>query len=344
MQKDSTASITTIDGGMVLYSDAVGEAHQFWINDSLLVVQLSATSSLPLIGTGDQAIFEARRRSSNADLVARTRDLFSADFHFSPHPANMDDYSRATTLDSPSLLITKDQLHPVDSLTWRSSAFAKQVIYQFADGFLHGPFTTLDGLGLFQKGHFQQGTEIGIWEYRDTLGQLQYTEEYAPGGELQNIVHEKGGTYTRGKTIPTLLYLWRVHWFMFALLSLIGGYVLLRYFSSLRQFKRPYKSQSIGQIFLSAVILSPLLGLGAGFLTLVLTMAISSGLAPLTDWDLPLHFLDVLQVLLVFPLVECAWLWISNRFTDTWWHIAIVALAILILAEWHFLMQLEGYV
>lgn len=345
IQKDSTTSITTVDGGILLFSDAMEAPYRFWVNDSLLVVQWNATYSLPLIGVGDQAIFAAQRRISNTDLVDRTReDLLSAGFRFSISPVNTDYYSSAVTIDPSSFLITKDQLQPVDSLTWHSSAFTKQATYQFVDGYLHGPFTTLNSLGLSQKGRFQYGTEVETWEYRDTSGKLQYTEEYALGGELQKVTHEKGATYFREKPLPTLLYLWRIHWMMFGLLCLLGGYVLFRYLSSLLQFKRPYQGQSIGEIFLSSIIVSPILGLGAGFLALISTMVISSGLRPLAGWDLPLHFLDVLQGLLIFPIIECGWLWITNRFADVLWHSAIATLAILILGEWHFLTQLEKFV
>ncbi|WP_367389542.1 hypothetical protein [Lewinella sp. LCG006] len=72
-------------------------------------------------------------------------------------------------------------------------------------------------------------------------------------------------------------------------------------------------------------------------------MAISSGLGALLGWDLPLPFLGILQGLLIFPIIECSWFWITNRLNDAIWHGALLVLAMLILGEWHFLTQLEMF-
>jgi hypothetical protein len=335
--KDTSVSLLMVDGGLVLFSDEMGDLYRFWINDSLLVVQLDATYSYPLSGIGDQVVFEAQRRQNNANLVAWVSELFSEKVNFRTSP--IDDYQTAIS-DREPFLIEEEQLHPVDSLTWHSSAFYKEVTYQFINGRLQGQFTALDSLGLFQKGQFEDGAEFGIWEYRDTLGNLQYTEEYALGGELQKVCYERGATFAREKPLPTLRYLWIIHWIMFGLLCLLGGYVLFLYFQSLRQFKKPYGGESAMGIFLSILIVSPVLALGAGFVAVFSIVVISSGLGSLLGWDLPLNFLGILQGLLIFPIIECGWLWITHRFADAIWHSAIVVLTILILGEWHFLTEL----
>ncbi|MGH1437484.1 MAG: hypothetical protein ACRBG0_23805 [Lewinella sp.] len=340
LEKDASISVITVDGGLVLFSNTMGQIFRFWINDSLLIVQLDATYSFPLLGVADQTIFETKRRRSNADLATSINDLFPEEVYFTTSPVDDDPTAISITGNTDLFQIEREQLHPVDSLTWHSSAFDEEVSYRFVDGRLQGQFTTLDSLGLLQIGQFQEGAEFGIWEYRDTLGNLQYTEEYALGGELQKVRYEKGATFTRGKPLPTLRYLWIIHRIMFGLFCSVSAYVLFRYFHSLRRFQKPYGGESAMQIFLSILIVSPILALGMGMVAVFLIMAISSGLGPLLGWDLPLHFLAVLQGLLIFPIIECGWLWITHRFNDAIWHGALLVLAILILGEWHFLTTL----
>lgn len=341
IQKEDSTSLSTVDGGLVLFSDAMGGICRFWINDSLLVFQVDATASLPLSGVGDRAIFEAQTRQRNANLAEEIRELLTSDFVFGTSRSNIDYSNSPVTSNGRSIQIQKEQIQLVDSLTWHSSAFDKEASYRFKEGCLHGQFTTVDSLDLFQKGRFQDGAEFGIWEYRDSSGKLQYTEEYALGGELQKVILEKGATFTREEPLPTLKYLWRIHWVMFGLFCLLEGYLLFRYFQSLRGFMRPYQEQSSQYILVLVFLVSPVLAFIVGFVTLFSIMIMSNGMAPILGWDLPLDFLAILQGLLIFPIIECLWFCVSNRFQDALWHTAIVILATLIWGEWHFLTQLE---
>lgn len=340
LEKDPYINLLTVDGGLVLFSDGIGDLYRFWINDSLLVAQLDATYSYPLSGIGDQVIFEAQRRQNNANLVARVSELFSGEVNF--RTTSIDDYQTSIS-DTKPFLIEKEQLYPVDSLIWHSSAFDREVSYRFINGRLEGQFTAIDSSGLVQTGQFQDGAEFGIWKYLDAFGDLQYTEEYALGGELQKVRYEKGATFTRGKPLPTLRYLRVIHWIMFCLFCSVGCYVLFRYFQSLRRFKKPYQGQSAIETLLFIVVASPILALSSGFVAFFFILIISTGAGQLLGWDLPFDFLVVFEGIIFFPFIECGWFWITNRLNDAIWHGALLVLAMLILGEWHFLTKLEVF-
>ena len=341
-QDDTTATLTTVNDGLLLFSNIIGDICTLWIDENLLIVYADVFYHNRAIGVGDSAIIQAQYRQNSRRMVRYLMGKSPMNFSLNLSSPVQESYEwTAVALEDD---FSFAGISPVDTLSWSTSAFGKKANYHFKDGYLHGPFSTLDSAGLLQQGYYDNGYAAGLWQYYDTAGQLQYTEEYAIQGELQRVKQEPNVIFQGTKPLPTLRYLWNIHRLMFCLLCLLLIWLAIRYLMTFRQLELPYIGQSLGELFVSLFVISPVLSLGLGFFTLVSILFLSGSFGHLLGWDLPLHFLNVLQGVLILPMIECGWLWITNRFQDVTWHSLLAVNTILILGEWHFLQRLASYV
>lgn len=347
MAKDSTLRIQEIDDGFVLYAAEEQRESRFfrlWINDDFLVYQLESMPYLPMPYNNclaGRVILEAEFRKTYPVLATNTKESFSErsvfmDRHYGAERSfHGNDYPRAVPL-----RIKKELLQPVDTFQWKSNAFGSQDAYHFRKGILDGPFQSFKATGLRQTGFFRHGVEAGIWQYHNSQGQLQYIEEYSTKGVLKKVVHQKGNTFSRSAPKPTLKQLKLIHQIMLLVLILLGMYILYQYYKALQNFKQPYKGQKLVEI-LGGVLISPFLSFCGGIAILFLSVFLANIFKPVFNWDLPIDFLESLPAVMLFVMVECLFLLISNRLNDVLWHVLLMVLGILIYQEWRLLLRLE---
>lgn len=158
----------------------------------------------PNNGLAGKVILETQFRKSYPDLATNIKEGFT-NWSRSSHRKNSNLFYQSTHYQRPvPIRIDINLIQPVDSLYWQSSSFGSLDAYQFRNGVLHGGFQSSKKSGLEQTGIFRDGVESGIWQYKDSLDQLQYIEEYLGNGSLKKVVHQRGNTFSRSAPLPTL--------------------------------------------------------------------------------------------------------------------------------------------
>ena len=341
--EDSLFQIQEVDDGIILPAIIFMHSFRLWINDSVLVVRLESMPFLPIPRNkhiGGRVILESEFRKTYPDLADHMKPLLCQSLdrikqRYTTH------YKDQVSLSDRPLQINNHLLYPVKTLTWHSSAFGSEDIYHFRDGIAHGPFTSVDTTGLEQAGFFRNGVESGTWEYRDSVGQLQYIEQYTDQGELKKVTHQKGATFTRATPLPTLQRLKRMHYTMSFILGITIMHFMYHYVKTFRDIKIPYDGQSALEE-IGGILLSFVLSFFAGVAVFLLTPMISHMLGLAFGWDVPVD-LDILLPITFFVIAECIMLLLTNRLRDVLWHISIMVLITLLYYEWKFLLRLENF-
>ena len=234
--------------------------------------------------------------------------------------------------------------HPVhisqkDTFSIRTKAFGALEELHFKHSLLHGKYIRYWNPSTVEvSGHYQQGVEVGMWEYFDSTG-VKIKEANYKEGELQSVILIEGNERKKG---PNAITKRRVIWAQFGMLLLC--FLLLGI--SIYYFAKWYKPRQASTIKMNLIVgalwnllSSVAFSIAITFFTLWIFISLSGTHLPF-GWDLPIGLDRLTFLMFAIPILPFIYFLVSRRYGDFFWILLWTITGTIIIAIISFLTTL----